>query len=97
MQHIHLRPDDVDEQTRRFEQRPLAQSLFLNSVPKSGSHLLRNIVRMFVPPEQQYQADFIQYATLKRHMAAFESTPPLLSGGHLFFSDLSAIATAKAR
>ncbi len=97
MQHIHLRPDDVDEQTRRFEQRPLAQSLFLNSVPKSGSHLLRNIVRMFVPPEQQYQADFIQYATLKRHMAAFESTPPLLSWGHLFFSDLSAIATAKAR
>lgn len=97
MQHIHLKPDDLDEQGRRFVQQPLQQPVFLNSVPKSGSHLLRNIVRMFVPAEQQYQADFIQYASLQRHKSAFASEPPLLSWGHLFFSDASAIATAPAR
>jgi len=97
MQHIHLPPDDLDEQNRKFAQRPLEQSLFLNSVPKSGSHLLRNIVRMFVPVEQQYQADFIQYATLKQHLAAFDGPPPLLSWGHLFFSDISAITASRSR
>jgi len=97
MQRVSLQPDDLDEQNRRFEQRPLAQPVFLNSVPKSGSHLLRNIVRMFVPVEQQYQADFIQYATLSQHKGAFESPMPLLSWGHLLFSDVSAIATAPAR
>lgn len=97
MQHINLKPDDLDEQGRRFRQPPLEQPVFLNSVPKSGSHLLRNIVRMFVPGQQQYHADFIQYATLERHKGAFTASPPLLSWGHLFFSDLSAIATAGVR
>jgi hypothetical protein len=97
MQRIHLKPDDLDEQNRRFEQQPIRQAVFLNSVPKSGSHLLRNIVRMFVPVEQQYQADFIQYATLKRHMPAFDPAKPQLSWGHLLFSDISATATSQAR
>ena len=97
MQRIHLKPDNLNEENRRFEQQPLRQSLFLNSVPKSGSHLLRNIIRMFVPVDQQYREDFIQYATLNRHRAAFESPSPMLSWGHLFFSDMSAIATAKCR
>jgi hypothetical protein len=97
MQTIHLRPDDLDERNRDFKQAPLPQSLFLNSVPKSGSHLLRNIIRMFVPVEQQYQQDFIQYATLKNHLAAFDGPPPKLSWGHLFFSDISAITTSQSR
>ncbi len=97
MQTIHLKPDDLDERNREFEQAPLCQSLFLNSVPKSGSHLLRNIIRMFVPVEQQYQQDFVQYATLKNHLAAFDSPPPKVSWGHLFFSDISAITTSQSR
>lgn len=97
MQTIHLRPDDLDARNREFAQAPLRQSLFLNSVPKAGSHLLRNIIRMFVPVEQQYQSDFIQYASLKKHLAAFDGPPPKLSWGHLFFSDISAITTSKAR
>jgi hypothetical protein len=97
MQRIDLKPDDLDEQNRRFTQQPLARPVFLNSVPKSGSHLLRNIVRMFVPPQQQYQADFIQFATLRDHHRAFLAEPPMLSWGHLFFSDASAILTAKCR
>lgn len=97
MQSIHLKPDDLDEQTRSFEQQELDQPLFLNSVPKSGSHLLRNIVRMFVPVEQQYSRDFIQYANLKEHLDAFDGPPAKLSWGHLAFSDISAITTSPAR
>jgi len=97
MQSIHLRPDNLDEENRRFVQAPLEHSVFLNSVPKSGSHLLRNIVRMFVPTDQQYNSDFIQYATLKQHLKAFDGPPSKLSWGHLFFSDISAIAASSAK
>jgi hypothetical protein len=76
---------------------PLAQPLFLNSVPKSGSHLLRNIMRMFVPVEQQYQTQFIQWGNLKDHLAAFDPARAMLSWGHLLFTDASAVETARAR
>jgi hypothetical protein len=94
---IILEPDSLHEANRRFEQPPLRQSVFLNSVPKSGSHLLRNIVRMFVPVEQQYTAQFIQWGNLREHRGAFNPGRPMLSWGHLFFSDASAIETAPAR
>lgn len=97
MQTINLKPDDLDERNREFSQVPLKDSVFLNSVPKSGSHLLRNIFRMFVPVEDHYTADFIQYATLQKHLAAFDGPPAKLSWGHLFFSDISAISTSRAR
>ena len=50
---VRVKADTLDEENLRFAQAPLKEPLFLNSVPKSGSHLLRNIVRMFVPLEQQ--------------------------------------------
>lgn len=95
--HVAIKPDTLDQENRRFAQAPLTQPVFLNSVPKSGSHLLRNIVRMFVPVEQQYAAQFIQWANLREHRHAFEASRNLLSWGHLFFSDASAIETAPAR
>jgi hypothetical protein len=94
---IAMRADNLNEANRRFAQTPLTQPVFLNSVPKSGSHLLRNIVRMFVPVEQQYDAQFIQFANLQKHVAAFDPERNLLSWGHLFFSDASAIETAPCR
>lgn len=97
MPQIFLATDTLDEANGRFVQRPLQQPLFLNSVPKSGSHLLRNVVRMFVPVEQQYGAQFIQWANLREHRHAFDPHTNLLSWGHLFFSDASAIETAPAR
>ena len=97
MPDVWVKRDDLDEANRRFVQAPLRQPVFLNSVPKSGSHLLRNIVRMFVPVEQQYAADFIQWANLQRHLAAFDPASPKLSWGHLFLADASAIETAPAR
>jgi len=92
-----VKTDTLDQENRRFAQKPLRQPVFLNSVPKSGSHLLRNIVRMFVPVEQQYKADFIQWANLQHHRTAFNPARPMLSWGHLFLADASAIETASAR
>lgn len=94
---VSLKPDTLDEEIRRLMQVPLRQPLFLNSVPKSGSHLLRNIVRMFVPVEQQYDAQFIQWANLHQHLAAFDRSANRLSWGHLLFSDASAIELAGVR
>lgn len=94
---VLVKADTLDEENRRFAQVPLRQPIFLNSVPKSGSHLLRNIVRMFVPVDQQYDRDFIQWANLQQHRAAFDPARPMLSWGHLFLADASAIETAGAR
>ncbi|MBL0769056.1 hypothetical protein K5P26_11880 [Sphingopyxis sp. XHP0097] len=97
MPRILVKADTLDTEAERFDLAPLAQPVFLNSVPKSGSHLLRNILRMFVPVQQQYRADFIQWANLQQHRAAFDPAAPRLSWGHLFFADASAIETAPAR
>jgi hypothetical protein len=97
MPQVLVNPDTLDDANRQFDQAPLTQPIFLNSLPKSGSHLLRNILRMFVPVDQQYQADFIQWPTLQRHRAAFDPNAPKLSWGHLFFADASVIETAPTR
>lgn len=86
------RKDNLNEQNRKFGQSRLEQPVFLNSVPKCGTHLFRNIVRMFVPVDQQYHQMFIQIPVLHQHLAAFSKTNPRLSWGHLLFSDHSAIA-----
>lgn len=97
MPQIMVKADTLDAENGRFVQQPLRQGIFLNSVPKSGSHLLRNIVRMFVPVGQQYGADFIQWPNLQQHRDAFDPAQPMLSWGHLFFADASAIETAPTR
>ena len=94
---IAVKPDTLGAENRHFVQAELREPVFLNSVPKSGSHLLRNILRMFVPSQQQYQAQFIQWGNLQEHRAAFDRAAPKLSWGHLFFSDGSAIETAAVR
>ena len=94
---VRLKPDTLDAENRKFEQVRLPQPLFLNSVPKSGSHLVRNIMRMFVPVEDQYQVQFIQWGNLQQHLEAFRPEKRMLSWGHLMFSDASAIEAAPAR
>ncbi|MFN9164174.1 MAG: hypothetical protein ACK6DM_15935 [Alphaproteobacteria bacterium] len=88
---IRLQPDTLDAETARFSQAPLQAPVFLNSVPKSGTHLVRNILRMFVAPEQQYQAQFIQFGNLSQHVKAFDPKAPKLSWGHLLYTDASII------
>ncbi len=97
MPRINVKADSLNELNRNYTQKPLKMPVFLNSVPKCGTHLTRNIVRMFVPVEQQYHKAFIQYPILNRHLAAFSTDSPHLSWGHLLFSDDSAIALRKVR
>ncbi len=94
---IRLKPDTLDEENARFEQHRLPRPLFLNSVPKSGSHLLRNIMRMFVPVEDHFKDQFIQWGNLQQYKHAFRAETKMLSWGHLLFSDASAIEAAPAR
>lgn len=97
MTRIKLKPDTLDEENLRFDQVRLPRPLFLNSVPKSGSHLLRNIMRMFVPLDDHFKDQFIQWGNLQNYKHAFRAADCKLSWGHLLFSDASAVETAPAR
>ncbi len=97
MPRIVAKPDNLNELNANYEQVPLKEPVFLNSVPKCGTHLFRNIVRMFVPVEQQYHETFIQIPMLKQHLEAFSKSSPRVSWGHLLFSDDSAIALQGVR
>jgi hypothetical protein len=92
MPRVMVKPDSLNELNADYSQQALAAPVFLNSVPKCGTHLIKNIFRMFVPVAQQYHKTFIQYPLLKQHSAAFQPDPAYLSWGHLLFSDESAIA-----
>jgi len=97
MARIKLKADTLDQDTARFAPAPIPDPLFVNSIPKSGSHLLKNIIRMFVPLNQQYRKQFIQWQNLQEHLVAFQKKHPFFSYGHLFFSDASAIELAGVR
>jgi hypothetical protein len=91
MPRIVAKGDNLNELNANFAQQPLLEPVFLNSVPKCGTHLVRNIMRMFVPVDQQYHKAFIQHAILREHQVAFSEAMPHLSWGHLLFADDSAI------
>jgi len=91
MPRIMLKPDNLNKRNAEFSQVPLKQPVFLNSVPKCGSHLLRNIMRMFVPLKQHFKAGFIQLPSMKQDHVAWDKDRPMLSWGHLLYSDDSAI------
>ncbi|NJC06650.1 hypothetical protein GGQ97_002443 [Sphingomonas kaistensis] len=91
---VNLRADRLDALADGLVQQRLARPLFINSVPKSGTHLLRNILRMFVSPAQHYARDFVQYPNLEVTQEAFDPRAPMLSCGHLLFTDTTALVTA---
>ena len=95
--YVISKPDTLGPEIRKFAQAPLRQTAFLNSVPKCGTHLLRNIVRMFVPIEQHYDREFIQIPNFQQHIGALNPARPTFSVGHLLFSDLSLMALKHAR
>ncbi|WP_445424910.1 MULTISPECIES: hypothetical protein [unclassified Alishewanella] len=96
MPRVFAKPDTLNDLNPQFNQPALTQPVFLNSVPKCGTHLLRNIFRMFVPVAQQYHDAFVQIPNLRQCLPAFNPAKPMLSWGHLLFSDESALATQKA-
>lgn len=98
MPRIRMRADNLNERNTEFSQATLKTPVFLNSVPKAGTHLIRNVMRMFVPVDQQYHATFIQHASLLQHgPAAFAPQKPMLSWGHLLYSDDAAIMLRPVR
>ena len=97
MAFVTVKPDTLDQDTLRFAPDRLTGPLFLNSLPKSGSHLLQNILRMFVPVDQQYRRQFIQWPNLQQHLDAFDPARNFMSFGHLFFGDASAIELTGVR
>lgn len=97
MPNITLKADTLDFETSRFAPARISEPLFVNSIPKSGTHLIKNIIRMFVPLDQQYREQFIQWGNLKDHLHAFQPEFPFFSYGHLFFSNASAIELSGVR
>jgi len=97
MAHIKLKADTLDTEVARFAPTPLNSPVFVNSIPKSGTHLLKNVLRMFVPIAQHYRTQFIQWGNLQEHLIAFDAGRNFFSYGHLFFSDASAIELAGVR
>ena len=91
MPKITLKPDNLNQRNAEFEQTPLKHPIFLNSVPKCGSHLLRNIMRMFAPVKQHFKAGFIQIPSMQEDHVAWDKDKPTLSWGHLLYSANSAI------
>lgn len=81
--------DTLDAEVARFAQTPLKQPLLLNSIPKGGTHLLRNVLRMFAPVEQHHDRDFVQIPNMHLHLDAFDPHAPKLAAAHLLFSDQS--------
>ncbi|PHR93607.1 MAG: hypothetical protein COA69_02920 [Robiginitomaculum sp.] len=91
MPRIIAKQDSLNDINGNFEQHALEFPVFLNSVPKCGSHLVRNVFRMFVPVAEQYDSVFIQIPVLEQHRNAFNPNQPRLSWGHLLFADDAAI------
>lgn len=97
MPRITMKQDNLNARNAEFEQVPLKQPVFLNSVPKCGTHLIRNIMRMFVPLDQQYHATFLQIPNLRSHLPALSPAAPKLSWGHMLFSDDSSMVLHPVR
>ena len=91
MPEVSVAPDTINEESAKFTQTSLSRSVLLNSLPKSGSHLLRNILRMFVPVDQVYGPQFVQFPNLNQHLRAFDENANYLISGHLLYSDNTAI------
>jgi len=96
MPRIALQPDTLEEYIGQFERSPITVPTFLNSVPKCGTHLIKNVVRAFVPVEQHYEDVFIQIPILQQHAKAFNPAKPSLSWGHLLYTDNAGIALRDA-
>ena len=73
-----LKADKLNEINTQYTHTRLEKPLFLNSVPKCGSHLMRNIMRLFVPYDQHYKNTFIQFPTLKQDKIAWDMKVPML-------------------
>ncbi len=97
MARVIAKQDTLNQINADYKQAQLTDPVFLNSVPKCGSHLMKNIMRMFVPVAQQYDSAFIQIPVLEQHKQAFNPQTPMLSGGPVLFADHAVIYLKNVR
>ena len=83
-------PDPVAAVHRRFTHQELPSRVFLNSVPKCGTMLLRNILAMFIPWEEIYWT-FITNNNLPQHQKAIQSPHYKFFTGHLDYTPETSI------
>ena len=74
--------DPVAEANSQFQCAPLRSRIFLNSVPKCGTVLLKNILLMFTPWEQHYRW-FISTSKYPEHPSVVESDRYRFFVGHM--------------
>jgi hypothetical protein len=91
-------PPDLDELQLRylnelnkalsgFTFAQLRRPILITTVPKCGTHLLRNIMLGFFGQDQILTHDFILSRTVREHAAAFDRNAPKISCGHLRHGD----------
>ena len=85
------------EASNSFVSVSLQTPLFLNSVPKCGTILLRNILLMFVGFEQIHSGKFIIDRNLREYASAFDPERPMFSWGHLNLIDEAARTVGRSK
>lgn len=81
----------------RFEGIPQSRPLFLNSIPKCGTLLLRNVLLMFVRGESVVLDEFIIDPNISQHQEFFKPTARHFLWGHVTHADEAARITCDAR
>lgn len=82
--------DEVDVLADKFSRIEIPQRLFLNSVPKCGTHLVRNIARMFISNDQTYRP-FVVDHDFAEHADGFGNADKKFFCGHLNFHPYTAL------
>ena len=81
---------------RQFSGLPLTRPLFLNSIPKCGTLLLRNILLMFVQAKDIASDEFMQDHNLASFTEKFQAPTSNFLWGHLNYTEESARILATA-
>ena len=92
-----IRIDDIDEYVADFDSPPLRERLVVNSVPKCGTHLIKNVVKMFVPADQQYGPSITHVNHVKPHEHVFTGEKKWMAWGHFAFTEYMASLLRGAR
>jgi hypothetical protein len=97
MEKIYNLPDEFDIVSDKYQNKPnLKNKIFLISVPKSGTHLLRNIIRVLINNENVYRP-FVQDYDFDGHLEAIKNEKYYFYTGHLNFHSYTYLNTINMR
>lgn len=89
--------NDLRTAVAEFTPISLTSPILINSVPKCGTHLLRNILLAFAGFDCVVTRDFVQSHSLSEYAGVFSTSPPALSWGHLGHGDEAYRLSSRAR